>query len=82
MVRGAEASPSATLRALLRFQGQRDYQEDTVAVHTTPTAFLGGVFDGHGGDEVSKELEKILLGVSPRLDYREQPAGRAGALRS
>lgn len=27
----------------------------------TPTSIQGGVFDGHGGDEVSKELERTLL---------------------
>mmetsp|Transcript_7854 Transcript_7854/g.13503 ORF Transcript_7854/g.13503 Transcript_7854/m.13503 type:complete len:475 (+) Transcript_7854:108-1532(+) len=44
------------------FQGQRDYQEDTLAAVTTPGGPLAvGVFDGHGGDEVSKELEKVLL---------------------
>ncbi len=72
-------------------QGQRDYQEDTVAVYTTSSSFLGGVFDGHGGDEVSKELEKVLLGVSggreaartlcggetvPRRSHREGPRGK------
>ncbi|KAL6754068.1 phosphatase 2C-like domain-containing protein [Haematococcus lacustris] len=43
------------------FQGARDYQEDTVACVPLPTGLAGGVFDGHGGDDVSKELERVLL---------------------
>lgn len=44
-------------------QGMRDYQEDTVGFlpQQSSGCLLGGVFDGHGGDFVSKELEKILL---------------------
>eukprot|EP00798_Chlamydomonas_sp_ICE-L_P000509 gene509-1918_t len=43
------------------FQGMRDYQEDAVATHKTGISFAAGVFDGHGGDQVSKELERVLL---------------------
>lgn len=44
-------------------QGMRDYQEDTVGFLSQQSSgtLLGGVFDGHGGDYVSKELEKTLL---------------------
>eukprot|EP00798_Chlamydomonas_sp_ICE-L_P028039 gene28039-31140_t len=45
-------------------QGLRDYQEDTVAVLKTGTTFLAGVYDGHGGDQVSKELQRVLLQAS------------------
>lgn len=44
-------------------QGARDYQEDTVACITSPVGLAGGVFDGHGGDDISKELERVLLQV-------------------
>mmetsp|Transcript_37253 Transcript_37253/g.82877 ORF Transcript_37253/g.82877 Transcript_37253/m.82877 type:complete len:468 (+) Transcript_37253:278-1681(+) len=42
-------------------QGMRDYQEDTVAFLQTHTSLAGAVYDGHGGGEVSKELERVLL---------------------
>lgn len=45
------------------WQGARDYQEDTVACVASPAGLAGGVFDGHGGDDVSKELERVLLQV-------------------
>ncbi|GFH07144.1 PPM-type phosphatase domain-containing protein, partial [Haematococcus lacustris] len=43
------------------FQGARDYQEDTVACVPLTSGLAGGVFDGHGGDDVSRELERVLL---------------------
>ncbi|GAX72575.1 hypothetical protein CEUSTIGMA_g31.t1 [Chlamydomonas eustigma] len=58
----------------MSIQGQREYQEDRVAFLYTggsssssgTTAQLGNslavaVYDGHGGDAVSKELERVLL---------------------
>ena len=45
---------------LLSTQGARDYQEDTVACVATPTALAGGVFDGHGGDDVSGDWGHML----------------------
>jgi serine/threonine protein phosphatase PrpC len=38
----------------LSLQGARDYQEDTVAHVASQAGLAAGVFDGHGGDEVSK----------------------------
>jgi hypothetical protein len=38
----------------LPMQGARDYQEDTVAHVASQAGLAAGVFDGHGGDEVSK----------------------------
>lgn len=43
------------------FQGLRDYQEDTIAFLPGVNSMAGAVYDGHGGDQVSRELERVLL---------------------
>jgi len=39
-------------------QGKRDYMEDTYCVHELPGISYYAVFDGHGGDKVSKRLQE------------------------
>ena len=56
-------------------QGPRDYMEDTYVVAKYDDMTLCGVFDGHGGDEVSRLLPKLvseglLKGLPPHLRYQ------------
>ncbi|KAG1668651.1 hypothetical protein FOA52_001256 [Chlamydomonas sp. UWO 241] len=44
-------------------QGMRNYQEDRIGFDAQPGSLSSGVFDGHGGDAVSIELERVLLPV-------------------
>ena len=41
-------------------KGKRDYMEDTYVIHNDSTYSIYGVFDGHGGENVSDALKKIL----------------------
>ena len=41
-------------------KGKRDYMEDTYIIHTDSIYSIYGVFDGHGGKNVSDALKKIL----------------------
>ena len=56
-------------------QGPRDYMEDTYVVAKYDDMTLYGVFDGHGGDEVSRLLPKLvseglLKGLPPHIRYQ------------
>jgi serine/threonine protein phosphatase PrpC len=65
----------------MSIQGQREYQEDRVAFLYTGGSSSSGttvqqgnslavaVYDGHGGDAVSKELERVLLQVTWAKKY-------------
>jgi serine/threonine protein phosphatase PrpC len=44
-------------------RGQRPYQEDTRIAIVAPEGLILAVADGHGGDEVSKLIEKQLPGL-------------------
>ncbi|KAJ9532759.1 hypothetical protein QJQ45_010878 [Haematococcus lacustris] len=66
------------------FQGARDYQEDTVACVPLTSGLAGGVFDGHGGDDVSRELERVLLQSAIHhayIDTNNEIGGRLDAAR-
>lgn len=41
-------------------KGKRDYMEDTYIIHTDSIYSIYGVFDGHGGKNVSDALKKII----------------------
>ena len=41
-------------------KGKRDYMEDTYIIHSDSIYSIYGVFDGHGGKNVSDALKKIL----------------------
>lgn len=43
----------------LGVKGQRDYMEDTFTVNTFEDITIYAVFDGHGGDEISKKLVNL-----------------------
>ena len=56
-------------------QGPRDYMEDTYVVSKYDDMTLYGVFDGHGGDYVSKLLpklmsERLMKGLPPSIRYQ------------
>lgn len=46
--------------AVYAIQGRRENMEDTYVHSSFGNTILYGVFDGHGGDEVSKSLPKLL----------------------
>jgi protein phosphatase PTC2/3 len=41
-------------------KGERDYMEDTYIIHKDSIYSIYGVFDGHGGKDVSDALKKII----------------------
>jgi len=57
-------------------QGHRKYMEDTLDVQTYKiggkTVKIYGVFDGHGGDEISKQLVHKQTGIIPFLSKKMQ----------
>ena len=55
-------------------QGPREYMEDTFVVSKFDDMTLYGVFDGHGGDQVSNILpklmsERLMKGLHPSIRY-------------
>ena len=56
-------------------QGPREYMEDTFVVAKYDDMVLYGVFDGHGGDYVSKKLpnlmaERLMKGLPSSIRYK------------
>lgn len=56
----------------------RDYQEDALGFLQAGDSLSGGVFDGHGGDHVSRELERCLLQVSSWISEGSHLEGSVG----
>jgi len=50
-----------TITSHISVQGSRPYQEDRVVVSSGEDGLFLGIFDGHGGDEVSEYCYKNLL---------------------
>lgn len=62
-------------------QGPREYMEDTFVVAKYDDMVLYGVFDGHGGDYVSKKLpnlmaERLMKGLPSSIRYKSSKLKR------